>query len=96
MIIVNSKKTVVIPTDNVAEVNIHSDGKRIMVKLRQGHQMDIPIATYDSLEKARIAMGQLINAWHTDVFRLPDNDEIDTVIKGNALKGYSKTAGKQK
>lgn len=95
MVIVNAQRTVLIPVDNVAEINIHSDGKRIMVKLRQGHQMDIPIASYDKTEKARIAMGLLINAYGDQVFRFPDNDELDTQIRQNGIKHYSKTAGKE-
>lgn len=99
MLIVNDRRTLIVPSENIAEMNIHSSGIKIMVKLMHGGQMDIPVAVYSNCEKASIAFSRCVRAWERDdvIFRFPDDNdaELDTSIRSTGSKHYSKTTGKE-
>lgn len=99
MLIVNDKETIVLNSSCIAEVNIHSDGRRILARFDNAMAKDLPIATYSTERKCQKAFDILIRAMAADeVCYMPkDTDPVlNTQLQGDYTQRRGRTNGKTK
>lgn len=101
MIIVNDKKNIMLFSEELCEINIHSDGLRIVASFSNPNKRDVYLGCYDTRTKAQRAFYSLLHAIgdeQRNVYTMLDNDsdELNTTITAFGDKGYHKTTGKTK
>lgn len=105
MIIASSEKTVIVFTEALRSINVHSDGKRIMACFRDSVNRDIILGSYDSEEKAAVVFGTIAYHLQKDAafYYLPENNDPALIesAKPPAPSGFKgknmlKTTGKTK
>ena len=99
MLIVNDRETIVLNSTYIAEVNIHSDGKKIMARFENAMAKDLTIAVYSTEKKCQRAFDALIRSMAEDeICFMPDDSdpELNTMVQGDYTQRRGRTNGKTK
>lgn len=100
MIIVNERKNIIVFTEALISINIHSGGYKILARFEKQGQQDATLAEYDDKKKAARAFGLLSAALSSgaEYYEMPDNADatLNTKIQGDYTQRKVRTTGKTK
>lgn len=100
MIILNDRKNLLVFSDALVSINIHSAGLKILARYEKQGQQDSIIGEYDDKRKALRAFGRLAAAMKQgdEYFEMPENS--DPALTPNLQHDFAfrkvKTTGKTK
>lgn len=101
MIIVNDKESSMVFSDKLAEVNIHTNGLKIMATFSNAALRSIVLAEYKEKRQSERAFGMLLSAMAADekffIFPKETDERLNTTLKASGISNRTNhTNGKTK
>lgn len=91
MIIVNDKKDIMVMSDAVRSITVHTDGTRILCNFKDQRTLSLTVGTYSNRNRSKQRFALLMGRFQQDLplFEMPREEElIDTYH--TVQKGYAK------
>lgn len=91
MIIINDKKDIMVMSDSIRSINVHTDGTRVVCNFKDQQTFNVTIGTYTNRNRSRQRFSLLMGRFQQDLplFEMPREEElIDTYHA--VQKGYAK------
>ena len=91
MIIVNDKKDIMVMSDAVRSITVHTDGTRILCNFKDQRTLSLTVGTYSNRNRSKQRLNMLVGRFQQElpVFEMPREEDLIETYHTNQ-KAYAK------